>query len=101
MALTDDRFKKFEDVLESPGKFAFQIVPEDMVDLAIPTRAIYVGASGNLCVRLVGNTTFPSDTEVMGQNVEFINVVAGTILPIRVAQVQTTNTTAQHLVGLY
>ena len=101
MALTDDRFKKFEDLLESPGKFAFQIIPTDMTDLTIPTRGIYIGASGNLCVRLVGNTIEPSNAETMGANVEFIGVVAGTILPLRIAQVQSTNTTASHLVGLY
>lgn len=77
----------------SKGQFSsasfFTITPTDSVNLPNPTRAIYVGAGGNLTVLGVDDTT----------NVQFI-VQTGQILPIQVRQVQSTGTTATGLVGL-
>ena len=55
-----------------------------------PTRAIYVGNSGNLKVDMVS-----------GGTVTFSNLTAGTLLPIQVVRVYATGTTATLLIGLY
>lgn len=86
-----DSFGKFPSSLESPAKYAFAITPSDADDLAMNTRAIYVGGAGNLRVILAGDTTA----------VTFTAVPVGTVLNIRVKKVMSTSTTATALVGLY
>jgi hypothetical protein len=56
------------------------------------TRALYIGADGNVAVRMTSGTT-----------VTFQGVVAGTILPIQVNRVLTTGTTvaAGAILALY
>jgi hypothetical protein len=56
------------------------------------TRALYIGANGNVAVRMTSGTT-----------VTFQGVVAGTILPIQVNRVLTTGTTvtAGAILALY
>ena len=58
-------------------------------DLAHPVRSLYVGGAGNVRV-----------TTVNGQDVTFVGVQAGTILPISVKRVWSTSTTATSIVGL-
>jgi len=58
-------------------------------DLVQPCRALYVGGAGNLRI---------SDTG--GGSVLFSNVPAGTILPVMVTRVSSTDTTATNIVGL-
>lgn len=58
-------------------------------DLAHPVRSLYVGTAGNLRV-----------TTVNGQDVTFVGVLAGTIIPVSVKRVWLTNTTANNIVGL-
>jgi hypothetical protein len=55
------------------------------------TKGLYVGGAGNLNLLLAGDTA----------PVVFVGVAAGTVLPVRVAKVMATNTTATNLVGLY
>lgn len=78
--------------LEGPARRGFVITPSDGADLQNFTRAIYVGAAGNINVRMAGKT---------GTTVLFSNVPAGTVLPIAVAGVESTNTTASLLIGLH
>jgi hypothetical protein len=59
--------------------------------LARPTRALYVGGTGNVAVRMVGDQTTPI----------FSAVPAGAILPIRVDKVLSTGTTATSIVGIF
>lgn len=54
------------------------------------TKAIYVGGAGDVAVTMVG-----------GQIVVFSAVPAGTILPIAVSQVRSTNTGASAILGLW
>lgn len=73
---------------------AFQaaaITPSDSAELVRMTKGLYVGGAGNLNLLLAGDTT----------PVVFVGVAAGTVLPVRVAKVMATNTTATNLVGLY
>ncbi len=108
MALTDDRFKYFENNLEAPAKYAMAITPTDEAELSIPVRALYIGCgaalsdtTANVKVRLVGNTLDPSNTSSMGANVQFVNVSVGSVLPVRVAVVHASDTSATHVIGLY
>lgn len=80
---------------------AFAITPSDTTlfpaigtaaGVAI-TKAIYVGGTGDLVVRLVGTTT----------NITFASVPAGALLPITVERVMGTGsgTTATSILGLW
>ena len=66
------------------------VTASDSTDLGC-TRGIWVGGAGNLAVRGVGDTAA----------VTLVGVVAGTLLPIQVDRVMSTNTTATSIVALY
>jgi hypothetical protein len=85
-----DNFASYGDGLDAPAHSAFAITPSDTVDLAIDTRAIYVGAVGDIKVNMVGSGT-----------VTFTAVPQGTVLPIRASRVYATGTTATTLIGVY
>ena len=73
-----------------PATKAAAVTPHDSTNLASLTRSLYIGGDGNIvCV-------FPD-----GDAITFSNVVAGTILPVRVKRVNSTNTTATNIVALY
>jgi len=75
-----------------PATQAFVISPSDTADLPGGfTRGIYVGGTGNLRVDMIEG---PGD-------VLFQAVPAGTVLPIRVKKVWSTNTTATLMVGMF
>jgi hypothetical protein len=74
----------------SPAANAFVIAPHDTNPQSKRTRAIYVGAAGNVKVTMRG-----------AGEVTFVNVAAGTILPISVTHVWSTGTTASSMLGLY
>lgn len=74
-----------------PSRFAVAITPSDSTDIngGQLCRGIYVGTAGNIaCV-------------VGGATVVFKNAAAGSIIPIRVARVNSTSTTATDLVALF
>ncbi|WCJ64903.1 MULTISPECIES: spike base protein, RCAP_Rcc01079 family [Agrobacterium] len=75
--------------LESPALHAFDVVPDDVNPLPSPTRAIYVGNAGHLCLTLLSGAT-----------VTFQNLPAGSLLPVRATRVLSTRTTATGIVGL-
>ncbi len=75
--------------LESPASHAFEVAPDDTNPLPSPTRAIYVGNGGHLCLTLLSGAT-----------VTFQNLPAGSILPVRAMRVMSTRTTATGIVGL-
>lgn len=74
----------------SPAQNAFVVTPNDSADLAYAARSLFVGGAGNIAVDTTG-----------GDTVTFTGVVAGTILPVSVARVYATGTTATNIVGLY
>jgi hypothetical protein len=82
--------------LSDPAEFFEAITPSDTVNFrpgptacSKSTRGIYVGVAGNV-------TAVRED----GTAVTFVNVNAGTIIPIRAIRVNATNTTATNLVRL-
>lgn len=85
-----DTFKMHSRGLTSPPEHAVAILPDDTGDLAITTRALFVGLAGDVTVRMAG-----------GGVVTLANVPAGTLLPIRVDRVLATGTTAGAILGLW
>lgn len=83
-----DTFKTFATALDSPARSAAGIAPNDGADLGTVSRAIYVGAAGDLRVELVngGDVTFAGATG---------------LLPICVSRVYATGTTAASIVALW
>jgi len=69
---------------------AYAITPSNTVDLAVPTRGIYVGVSGDLKVDMVGVGT-----------VTFKDLAAGVIHPISVSRVYAAGTDATDIIGVY
>ena len=88
-----DRYRKEYGVLDSICFDGFAITANNTNTFSQPTRAIYVGGSGNVTVQMIG---YNNSNTVLSFN----NVVAGTILPIR-TQVVYANSTATGLVGLF
>jgi hypothetical protein len=108
-----DTFAGRSTELDGPSRFAFEITPS-ATDLDYVTRGVYVGISGNVYCRPAGYAnniagSYSSHGGTSGHaNVFFMNVVAGTILPLRLDKIWATNdvnaaenTTADKLVGLY
>jgi hypothetical protein len=52
-----DDFSTSSTALDSPAKHAAAITPSNTNDLAFATRAVYIGASGDLTVIMVGGET--------------------------------------------
>lgn len=73
---------------QSPAWRAVVVTPSTS-PLARVTRALYVGGAGNVNVTMYG-----------GGDCLFSGVPAGTILPIRVTHVLSTNTTATLIVAM-
>lgn len=85
-----DTFKKHTRSLTSPPEHAVVIQPQDGVDLSVVTRALYVGTSGDVAVRMLD-----------GAVVTLANVPGGSMLPLRVDRVLATGTTAGAILGLW
>lgn len=77
--------------LNSPALHAGAITPSDAADLAVTTRAIYVGGAGAVKLILAGDT----------EAITLVAVTAGQVLPVRAKRVLATGTTATGLVGLW
>lgn len=86
-----DIFRKNFHSLEGPMTDGFTITPANGTVFSQPTRSIYVGVTGNVCVQMAASTNTV---------LTFVAVAAGTTLPIR-ATIVFSNTTANSLVGLF
>lgn len=84
-----DIFEDRSSGLESPGYDAATVTPSDSTDLAITSRALYVGTAGNLRV-----------TTASGSIVTFANAPEG-MLPMRVSRVHASGTTAADIVAVW
>lgn len=85
-----DKFSNHAPGLESPIQNAAAVTPNDSTDLANFARALWVGGEGNVALDTVG-----------GDTVTFTAVPAGTILPVRVARVRSTSTTATNIIAVW
>lgn len=85
-------FNQFDDRtdLASPAARAIAVTPDDATALTLVTRGIYVGGAGNLAV------TMKADDN----DVTYVGVAAGSVLPLRVTHVLSTGTTATNIVAL-
>lgn len=86
-----DDFSAHAPSLDGPAKNAAAVTPNDSTDLTNAARGLYIGGAGNVVVDMVGT----------GSTITFTGVLAGTILPIRVARVRSTSTTATNIVALW
>lgn len=84
-----DPFALYPSILDSPVTRAFAITPDDNNDLAIFTRGIYVGTSGDLKVLLVGDTV----------PVTYKGIATGVTHGKRIKRVYATGTDALDIVG--
>ena len=75
----------------APAVSAAAITPADSTPLANVPRAIYIGGSGNVSVKMADNNS----------QVVFFGLSAGTVLSASVSYVNSTNTTATSLIALW
>lgn len=72
-----------------PGRSAAAVTPSDSVNLAVPSRALWIGTEGNISVEMVDE----------GKAVVFTAVVG--LLQIQVTRVNSTNTTATNITAIW
>lgn len=85
-----DSFSSFVDSPIAPASRCFSVVPSDDAELAVVTKALYVGSGGDVVLRAVDAVA----------DVTFRNVSAGSTLDVRVRAVRAAGTTAADIVGL-
>lgn len=85
-----DAYQYHNTGLDDPAVHADSVSPHDTNDLAIFSRAIYIGGAGNLALITVG-----------GDTVTFTNMSAGMIYPIRASRILATGTTATGIISLW
>ena len=74
--------------VSDPARYASAVTPSDSVNLAAPTRGLYVGGIGNISVEMLNGT------------VVFSNVQVG-ILPVQCTRVNATGTTASLITAMW
>ena len=74
---------------QTPAGFAIEVTPAVTV-LSLPSRAVYVGTTGDLVVTMAAEN----------QQVTFVNIQGGSMLPIRVRSVDA-GTTAGNVIAVY
>lgn len=74
---------------EYPASSAVAVTPHDTTELVTVSRALFVGGAGNISALMAD-----------GVACTFTGVAAGSVLPIRVRRVNSTNTTATNIVAL-
>lgn len=81
---------------------AVAVTASDTTHLPV-TRALYIGATGNIAVVFAdANLDATADaTAAQAVDVVFVSVSAGTVLPFQVVRVLSTGTTAASIVALY
>lgn len=75
----------------SPASKLVLITPADSPLATVPTRGVWVGGAGNIAVIAAQDSAA----------VTISGVPAGTLLPIAVSQINSTNTTATLIVAMY
>jgi len=76
---------------QDPGYDAVAVTPSDTAQIE-PCRGLYIGGAGDVKVQMASGT---------GTAVTFAGLLAGSILPVQVQLVYSTDTTATNIVALY
>ena len=81
-----DTYEVVAPELDSPARFAYSIDPSVYPQCNTSVRGLYIGTSGNVYCRPTGLANNINIVYLGGEhaNVFFYNVVAGTILPVRI-----------------
>jgi hypothetical protein len=74
--------------VSDPARYGAAVTPSDSINLAAPTRSLYVGTTGNISVVMLNGTVV-------------FNTVAVGILPVQCTRVNATGTTASNIVALW
>jgi hypothetical protein len=77
-------------MINAPAANAAAVTPHDSTNLSTTTRALWVGGAGDVAVEMLGSGT-----------IVLAGIPAGTLLPIRVTRVNSTNTDATDIVALW
>lgn len=85
-----DKFASYAGGLGAPFVSAFAVTKSDATVFTQPTRALWVGGTGDVAVRMLDGTT-----------ATLVGVPAGTRLDLRVDKVLSAGTSATNIVGLY
>ena len=85
-----DQFENIRPALESPGEGILEVSPNDSVDLAQVSRALYIGGSGDVAVQMKDGSTGT-----------LVGVPGGQVLPVRAVRVLATGTTATNIVAVF
>jgi hypothetical protein len=88
--MTQDTFAKHSRSLTAPPEEAAPIAPDNTADLAVATRALYVGTGGDVRLRMLG-----------GGEVTLTNLASGSLIPVRAIRVFATGTNANGLIGFW
>lgn len=86
-----DPFQNHGSGLDSPALHAAAVTPNDSTDLTTTARGLYIGGAGNVTLDTAGGET----------TVAFVGLTAGSVLPVRVARVRATGTTATNIVAIW
>lgn len=90
--------------MSNPASEAQVVNPSDSADITFASpgsaRGLWIGGAGNVNVIMEGDKNIPSGVAATSVAVLFSGVGAGTLLPIRVSRVLSTNTTATLIVAL-
>lgn len=84
-----DKFSTYSAGLNAPASEAEAITPDDQADLPWVTRALYVGTAGSVRVIMLS-----------GETVDFAQLQAGIMYPLRIRRVLAAGTDATNLVAL-
>lgn len=84
-----DGFETLKPGLTAPAEDAFAVTPNDGADLASVTRGLWIGVAGDVSVVTLKGTT-----------VTLKGAPSGSLIPVRVARVRATGTTATNIVAL-
>jgi len=89
--MISDPFARTQDSPTSPAEACFAIIPDDVAELPVATKGIYIGGDGDVAIITLNNSA----------PVTFRNLLAGTVLDVRARAIMATGTTATDMVGLY
>ena len=101
-----DKYIAYRPQLDSPIYEGFEIQANDSFNSAFsqPTRALWVGRTGNVRIRFVSTNSVVNGALAAANSNNTVNITevpAGTILPFRIDMVFATGTTANGFVGLF